>query len=185
MGRAFSPKTRQMGAHTEAIYHSPGKRNLPASRHAPTPKHNPTAISCKRSGTWADARRGLLRLFRSGRTPNSMRNTPAILLELRLFMAAILPHGGCPAPGDPSSRLFHRAKVGIRAKARTVPAHFRRPPEPGSTITLRANGPTIYQPRPNRGPRRPFFARWGGEDLGKARVADATTLPQAGVQAKP
>src|SRR5580700_11410106 len=76
---------------TQAIYHSTGKRNKPANRHAPIPKHNPTAISCKRSEPWADARRGLLRLFRSGRKPNSMRNTPVIRVDLRLFMASILP----------------------------------------------------------------------------------------------
>ena len=28
---------------------------------------------------------------------------------------------------------------------------------------IRANGPTIYQPSPHRGPRRTFFVRWGGK----------------------
>ena len=89
------------------MYHSPGKRNKPANRNAPIPKHIPTAISCRRSEPWAPARRGLLRLFRSGRTPNSMRNTPVILLDLRLFMAAILSRTWLIGPALLGHRLRH------------------------------------------------------------------------------
>src|ERR1700734_791874 len=90
-GVAWDAETESLRWLTQAIDHSPGKRNKPANRHAPIPKHNPTAISCKRSEPWADARRGLLRLFRRGIKPKSMRNTPVIRLEFRFFMATILP----------------------------------------------------------------------------------------------
>ena len=85
MLRAITSRAKPRG-----VYHSTGKRTQPANRNAPIPKHTPTAISCRRSEPWTPARRGLLRLFKSGRTPNSMTNTPLILLDLPFSMAAIL-----------------------------------------------------------------------------------------------
>jgi hypothetical protein len=89
---------------------------MPANRNAPIPKHTPTAMSCRRSEPWAPARRGLLRLFRSGRTPNRMINTPVILLGLRLLMPAILSYtnadvviGGLAQPCSP--RPLSRGRV--------------------------------------------------------------------------
>src|ERR1700728_3623522 len=110
---------------TNPTYLSPSRK--PASRHAPIPKHNPTAISCKRSEPWADARRGLLRLFRSGRKPNSMTNTPVIRVDLRWFMASILPQDeeSRPMKRRAGHRKCHTEECGNQRTAGDVSHRLR------------------------------------------------------------